>query len=89
MQRIDQLKKQHLKSENGYLFVLRSILDKYLETRDEELRKFKVRAFTKFYEYLAEKCGKKNPEGYNIVRSHNMRKYFVRLLGTQVLNLLS
>jgi integrase len=79
-QRVDQLKKQHVESGNGYLFILRSIPDGYLETRDEELRKFKVRAFTKLYEHLAEKCGKKNPEGCNIVRPHNMRKYFISTL---------
>jgi integrase len=78
--RKDQLSKQKVYSDIGYLFIMRHIDDEFLETRNENLRMFEERTFTKMYERLAEKCGKVNPEGYNIVRSHNMRKFFVTTL---------
>jgi len=63
--------------ETGYLFVCRMIVPEYLETKDEELRKLTPDTILKLYSDLAEKANKASPKGQrNIIRSHNMRKFF-------------
>ncbi len=80
-----QLEKQLITRDEGYLFVLRNISDKYLgmpfETDEqwqakEDTRRYTDDSFNRLYARLSEKCGKENPNGWAIVRSHNMRKYF-------------
>ncbi len=80
-----QLEKQLVTRDEGYLFVLRNISDKYLEMpcgtdeqwqAKEDVRKYTDDSFNRLYARLSEKCGKENPNGWAIVRSHNMRKYF-------------
>lgn len=83
--RRNQLEKQRVTRDEGYLFVLRNVSDEYLEMpyeidtqwwAREEMRKYDDNAFTKLYSRLSEKAQKCNPDGWNTVRSHNMRKYF-------------
>jgi site-specific recombinase XerD len=63
--------------ETGYLFIRRIIDPEYLITKDEELRKLSTEAILKLYSDLAEKANKASPKGKrNIIRSHNMRKFF-------------
>ena len=82
-ERLEQAAKQHITSDEGYLFVVRRVCSDYIidcpphnQVKNEELRKFSTDTFTRMYLRLAEKCQKINPEGWNVVRSHNMRKFF-------------
>ena len=76
--RAKQLEKQKIVSDNGFLFILRQVDNKYLITHDEEIRKLTPEnAVQKLYRSISDKA-KKNTAGgcYNIIRSHNMRKFF-------------
>lgn len=79
--RSKQLEKQKTHSDEGYLFILQSVSDKYLESCDEELRHLNERAFFTLYRSISEKA-KKNTKSntWNLIRSHNMRKYFNSVL---------
>ena len=73
----NQLKKQHVYKDTDYLFVGRKIPKEWLESRDEKLRKLERNSFLKLYRMLNEKAQKSTPKGtWNIIRSHNLRKYF-------------
>lgn len=75
--RIKQLEKQNIASDDGYLFILQRVPDEYLTTGNEELRKIKTKVFTGIYRKISLKAQKNTPEGcWNIIRSHNMRKFF-------------
>lgn len=80
--KIDAVLKQRIArdrngKETGYLFVCRMIVPEYLETKDEELRKLSPDTIVKLYSDLAEKANKASTKGQrNIIRSHNMRKFF-------------
>lgn len=75
--RRDQLHKQKVHNDDGYLFVARQIPDEYLTNPDEEMRKLSRAALMSIYRDMAEKAGKAAPIGTrNLIRSHNMRKYF-------------
>ena len=75
--RLKQLSKQEIKSDNGYLFVIRNVPEEYLDKRDEELRKLQESTITKIYRIISEKAQKNTPQGqWNLIRSHNVRKYF-------------
>lgn len=75
--RINQVKKQNVTNENGYLFIGRLIPPEFLKTNNEELRKIEVRSLLKIYRTISEKARKNTPKGdWNLIRSHNMRKYF-------------
>jgi integrase len=77
VKRLNQLEKQRVFSDNNYLFIKRSIHPRFLETKDDELRKFDTDAFTKVYRFISDNARKSAPKGtWNIIRSHNMRKYF-------------
>lgn len=72
-----RFEKQRINSDGGYLFIGRQIPYEYLDTKDEEMRKFEHQSFMKLYRTIAEKAGKCAPLGnWNMIRSHNMRKYF-------------
>lgn len=61
----------------GYLFINRSISPEYLDTYDEELRKITPRNIQQIYRELNEKARTSSPYGKrNLIRSHNMRKFF-------------
>lgn len=75
--RLKQLSKQEIKSDNGYLFVIRNVPEEYLDKCDEELRKLQESTITKIYRIISEKAQKNTPQGqWNLIRSHNVRKYF-------------
>lgn len=72
-----QLEKQRIVSDTGYLFILRNVPDEYLTTKKESLRQLTPLAISKIYRALSEKTLKNSEKGsYNVIRSHNMRKYF-------------
>jgi integrase len=76
-QQLRKLTKQRVVGDDGYLFILRSIPDEYLDNPNEELRKLNENALLKMFQVLSEKAQKNNKAGcYNLIRSHNMRKYF-------------
>jgi integrase len=77
MRRINQIRKQNVFSENGYLFIGRSIPEEFLKSKNEELRKLEHSAFLKIYRTISEKARKSTEKGkWSIVRSHNVRKWF-------------
>jgi integrase len=76
-QRIKQLEKQKVYSDDGYLFIKRKVSDSYLETHNEEERKLNRPAFMKIYREISTKARKNTPKGdWNLIRSHNVRKYY-------------
>lgn len=78
--RQNQIAKQRT-TPNSYLFIVRSVPDKYLQTRNEELRKLSENSVTKMYRSISAKARKNTKAGtYNSVRSHAMRKYFSSVL---------
>jgi integrase len=77
VRRINQIKKQNVFSENGYLFICRLIPDEFLKSNNEELRKLGGSTLLKIYRTISEKARKSTPQGHwNLIRSHNIRKYF-------------
>jgi integrase len=71
----------------GYLFIGRYISSDYLKLKDskkpkergqaEELRKLSTKAIQKIYRELSERARKASPSGeWNLMRSHNIRKFF-------------
>lgn len=84
--RQNQLLKQRVKHDKrgnptGYLFIGKGIPSEYLETENEreaeELRKLEPKTIQKIYRELNEKARKSSPSGKrNLVRSHNIRKFF-------------
>ncbi|MBN1134294.1 MAG: tyrosine-type recombinase/integrase [Methanosarcinaceae archaeon] len=72
-----QIEKQRVYSDTDYLLCSRWISNTYLDTRDEEMRKLEPMAFFKTYRKLSMRARKNTPSGHwNLIRSHNMRKYF-------------
>ena len=75
--RARQLLKQQITDDKGYLFILRNVTDAYLEKPDESLRQLNENAFLKLYRSISEKAQQNTDANiYNVIRSHNMRKYF-------------
>jgi integrase len=75
--RLNQLEKQRVFSDADHLFIKRYIDAEYLKTHDDELRKLDQNSFMKVYRKMSEKAQKNTPTGdWNLIRSHNMRKYF-------------
>jgi len=72
-----QLEKQQIISYEGFLFVLRQVPDEFVKMQDESLRQLTENAIQKLYRSISDKAKKNTKKGaYNIIRSHNMRKYF-------------
>lgn len=71
-----QQREKQYTTKDSYLFIVKSVPDKYLETRDEELRKMGENALFNLYKGISEKARKNTAKGYNFIRSHTMRKYF-------------
>lgn len=79
--RINQLEKQRVTSDNGYLFILHGVSDKFLKTKDEKLRHISEAGMIRLYRGISEKAKKNTGRGYyNIIRSHCMRKYMISAL---------
>lgn len=75
------LAKQAVTSEDNYVFIKRHIPDSWLKTHNEEERAINHDAFLLIYRDIAEKCGKLGEKGKrNLIRSHNIRKYFYNAL---------
>jgi integrase len=88
-ERLEQLEKQRVTSDNDYLFISRAVPDDYLSFNDldkskkenakikEEMRKLDTTAIMAIYRRLSEKAQKSAPSGdWNIIRSHNLRRFF-------------
>ena len=85
-----QLQKQKIVSDDGFLFIKRHIPDVYLDYKydkkkspkenariKEDLRKIDPESIITMYRRLNEDAQKSTEHGeWNIIRSHNMRKYF-------------
>lgn len=72
-----QMKKQKVYSDNDYLFCKRIIDNVYLEDFNEKHRQFSSTGFMKIFRDISDKATKSSPAGdWNLIRSHNMRKYF-------------
>lgn len=81
VQREEQLEKQHVTTNDGYLFVTRTVHPEYLTAKNvkdkEELRKLNKEAIIAIYQRLNEEAQTSSERGeYNINRSHNMRRFF-------------
>lgn len=75
--RINQLEKQRVFSDNDYLFCKQNVLDSYLKNKNDKERQLTHGIFMKIYRTISEKAGKISSGGaWNIIRSHNMRRYF-------------
>lgn len=81
--RLGEIARQKINNDKGYLFIKQKISPKYKLNclpkewaANEELRKYKSDSIIHMYDRLAKKTGKENPDGWNIVRSHNMRRFF-------------
>lgn len=69
--------KQRVLSDSGYLFVMKSIPEEYLEAKDESIRSYNCDKFSKLYRRLSARAGKSTGKGvWNVIRAHNMRKYY-------------
>jgi len=72
-----QLEKQRVRSDKGYLFICQKVPDEFLKTKKEELRKLDEKTVMSMYRKLSEDSQKCAESGiWNIVRSHNIRKFF-------------
>lgn len=79
--RKQQLEKQRIVKETGYLFILRQVPPEYVKKQNEELRKLSENAIQKLYRAISDKAQKNTKSGsYNVIRSHTMRKYFNSVL---------
>jgi integrase len=77
LRRLNQLEKQRVFSDNDHLFIRRKIDPIYLQNHDDDLRKFDQDSIMKVYRFISDKAQKNTPAGdWNLIRSHNMRKYF-------------
>jgi len=79
--REEQRKKQHVTTKDGYLFITRTVPPEYLTAKKvkdkEELRKLNKEAIIAIYQRLNEEAQTSSERGeYNVIRSHNMRRFF-------------
>lgn len=83
--RADQLEKQRIVSDDGYLFVLRNVPDEYFTTKSskkrENMRAWDTDAILAMYRRLNEEAQTSAARGeYNVNRTHNMRRFFATTL---------
>lgn len=65
------------KTGKQYLFIKKLVDNEYLKTRNEELRKLDTKGVLKAYSDIADRAQKSSGRGiWNLIRSHNMRKFF-------------
>ena len=59
------------------MFICRKIQDSFINTKNDELRKFEDISLKMLYQNLSEKSQKNTPKSdWNLIRSHNIRKWF-------------
>jgi len=81
----EQRKKQHVTTKDGYLFITRTVPPEYLTAKKvkdkEEFRKLNKEAIIAIYQRLNEEAQTSSERGeYNVIRSHNMRRFFNSIL---------
>lgn len=82
--RWSSLEKQKVRNDDGYLFIQRHIPDVYLKNYDEELRFIDRSSFVFLYRAISDKAQKSRGRGHwNLIRSHNARKFFYSTLVNQ------
>lgn len=75
--------KQHVYSDNDYLFIGRRIPDSFLETRDDNERRLQEKALVQIYSNISKNARKCTAKGqWNLIRSHKMRAFFNTALKT-------
>jgi integrase len=75
--RQEQLYKQRVFNDSNFLFITHKIPNSFLSTKNDIERKLSHAAFMKMYQAITEKAQKEVQKGdWNLIRSHNMRKYF-------------
>jgi integrase len=75
--RINQIEKQKVYSDSDYLFCKTNISDNFLKSKNDKERQLTKNIIMKMYSAISEKACKNSPDGnWNIIRSHNMRRYF-------------
>jgi integrase len=71
------LAKQAIKDDNGYLFIKKHVPDSYLKNHNEDERQIEHDTFLLIYRTISDKMMKNSEKGHlNLIRSHNMRRYF-------------
>lgn len=83
----EHLNKQRITAREGYLFISRAIPDSYFKLKKgkdkEKIRQLGVKSIMGIYRRLSEEANKSAPYGeWNVIRSHNMRRFF----NSQLLN---
>lgn len=69
--------KRRVRSDKDYIFCKHDIPDSYLESLDEADRKLNAQGLMDMYRELAKKTGMDTDKGqWQIVRAHNLRKFF-------------
>jgi integrase len=75
--RISQLDKQKVFSDSDFLFCKTNIPNSFLKSKNDKERQLTNDIIMKIYRTISEKAGKNSPDGnWNVIRSHNMRRYF-------------
>ena len=75
--RLERLEKQNIFSDNDFLFIGRHISGSFLKNKTESDRGLGQAALMKIYRHISEKARKNTGKGsWNLIRSHNVRKYF-------------
>jgi integrase len=80
------LKKQRIRSDEkgratGYLFIREHVPNEYSKTQSEELRQISHNCYMKMFQTISLKAQKNTAYGdWNLIRSHNLRKYFYSAL---------
>jgi integrase len=78
------LEKQHVYSDNDYLFIGRHIPDSFLKTRDDNERRLKEKGLIQIFSNISIKAKKSTIKGqWNLIRSHKMRGFFNTELKTR------
>src|SRR5665647_631353 len=76
-ERYNQLEKQKVFSDNDCLFCKQHIPASFLKTKNDKERQLTRGIMMKIYRTISEKACKNSQDGdWNLIRSHNMRKYF-------------
>lgn len=75
--RLTVLDKQKVFSDNDFLFIGYYISDAFLKSKDDKVRKLKTGTLMHIFRSISENAQKNATKGnWNLIRSHNMRKFF-------------
>lgn len=72
----EQQGKQRITSDDDYLFAKERIPVEYLDTQDEDMRQHTPQSIMVLYQRLSGKSGLVVRDARNVIRAHNLRKYF-------------